>query len=1040
MNHLIWRVPLYILAAICVPIGLVAALGIEALLDRLGMAIGLFVAYEVLLYLALFASTGQGRSKTRAHKVARDVVEFGSSIVHSIPGFFSVRRRRYLRHVRDWCHRLDVPGLSRPGDDALSLHDVFIEPSLTLHPSNWIPADPSLQVPRELRTGRHTIWTYLCSGVLQGRSLVVTGSPGSGKTTLLKHVALTLAAGPLRRFQLKAPSKLPLLLSLRDHAESIARAAWPGDYDLVHAIQAALIAAQCPDLPATWFERLLGRGTFLVLLDGLDEVADPTLRKQVVAWIEDQVLAYPRVRFVLASRPLGYRANPLDQVTHLEILSLSRLQVERLVRKEYLAYESARSQKRDSRVATAVEAGVRDLLGQLWSRYSLAELAANPLFLTMFAALHRRRRSLPEYRFELCAEMCKVLMSKGQAVQGGTDASMPVQERSLLALLAHEMVSRQVLQISRADAEAAIQEQLAHAAPGTLAGEYLRDLEQGNGLLIERASGVYAFAHRTFQEYWAGVHAQERHLEPDLAGSVGDPWWHETIRFCAAQYDASTIVSHCLAHDPPSIPELVLAIECVTEAHDVFPDVRVRFDEMMQRGAEDGDPERCRIVAQAFLARRLRSLVPLDDDRWADTTLIAHAEYQLFLDEKRVQDQFCRPDHWTKHTFPQGTAQAPVLGVRYADALAFCEWLTAREGGMWRYRVPAATELDAGTVPEGSGYWSLDGAEGRCVGTEAPGWDAAGRIAEQWTEDAIAVNLARACARAIDLASVIGRASALDLDLASDLARARDRAIDLAGAINLARDLFRTSERASVRVRDLAVDLASARAIARARDLKRGLARIIASASAGTCAIARDIARANDLVRAQALAGAVAGAVDLVGDDDLADVIDLTRACDLARTVNFAGAVNLSSARTVDRNLAHTVAVNLARTIDHGSLSTSAYQTARNVIGLRAPLVGLGLESVDSLLTYVRRYTVLSLWLIETSLIRAPSWWARHVRSGSELDRWEKLEQLQHRLTDLYIDLCIWDARVKGEFPPFEGIRIVRERIAPGKAFTSRPS
>ena len=96
-------------------------------------------------------------------------------------------------------------------------------------------------------------------------------------------MALTLAAGPLRRFQLKAPSNLPLLISLRDHAESIAGAAWSGDYDLVHALQAALIAAQGPDLPATWFERLLGRGTFLVLLDGLDEVADFVLREQVVA-------------------------------------------------------------------------------------------------------------------------------------------------------------------------------------------------------------------------------------------------------------------------------------------------------------------------------------------------------------------------------------------------------------------------------------------------------------------------------------------------------------------------------------------------------------------------------------------------------------------------------------------------------------------------------------------------------------------------------------------------------------------------------------
>lgn len=1038
MNHLLWRVPVYILAAIGVPIGLVAFVGMEALLGRLWMAIGLFVVYEVLLYLALLGPVGQGRGKTRFQKTVSDIVELGRRIGYSSIVLFSARRRRYLRHVREQCRGPGLSGILMQGHDTPALQELFVEPFLALHPSDRTAADPTLQVPKDLRTGRHTIWTCLRSGQMGDQSWVVTGPAGSGKTTLLRHVALALAAGPFRQFKVKAPLKHPMLLVLRDHAEAIAGAAWPGDYDLVQAGLDALQQAQGPDLPAVWFERLLGRGRFLVLLDGLDEVADPALREPVVAWVQEQMRAYPRVRFIATSRPMDYRAHPLDGVTHFEIRSFDRDQVERLVRSQYLAYETEGMQKRDSRVATRVEAGARDLLKRIWSTFALSELAANPLFLGMLATLHRRRHTLPERRPELVAATCGVLSGERRAVPGEQDAHPSALEMGVLGRLAYEMMSRRVLQFALADAEGAIEEYLARAAPEASAGDVLRDVARTSSLLVRREKDVYAFAQRIVQEYLAAIYAKEQRLELDLAGRVGDIWWHETLRFYAAQSDASTIVSHCLAHDPPSISELVLAIDCMTEANDVFPDVRVRFDEVMQRGAQDRDPERRRLVSEALLAHRLRSLVPLGGGRSADTTLIAHAEYQLFLDEKRAQGQFCRPDHWTGHTFPQGTAQEPVLGVRYTDALAFCEWLTEREGKRWRYRLPEATELEDEIDAEGSGYWALDGGRGRCVGADTPLWHAAGRVTEQWLDDAIAVDLARACTRAVDLATIVGRASALDLDLAADLSRARDRAIDLAGACNRANDS--AINLATIGIRDVAGDLAGARAMARTRDLSRELAGIIARASARACAIARDIACARDRARARSggasdLVAAIddagdsdlASGIDLVRDGDLASVIDLTRAVDLARTMNFAGALNLASARAVDRELARKVAVHLARTIDHGSLTGSAYQTARDVIGFRVPLVGLGIESVDSLLQYVCRYTVLSLWLAETSFIRAPSWWARHVRSGSELDRWEKLEQLQGRLRDLYIDLCIWDARVKGAFPPFEGIRIVRE-------------
>ncbi|RKZ73917.1 MAG: hypothetical protein DRR19_30565, partial [Candidatus Parabeggiatoa sp. nov. 1] len=60
----------------------------------------------------------------------------------------------------------------------------------------------------------------------------------------------------------------------------------------------------------------------------------------------------------------------------------------------------------------------------------------------------------------------------------------------------------------------------------------------------------------------------------------------------------------------------------------------------------------------------------------------------------RAQGEYYQPDHWTEYTFPKGTAQEPIRGVRAEDAKAFCEWLTQRQGGdIVRYRLPKHIEI-----------------------------------------------------------------------------------------------------------------------------------------------------------------------------------------------------------------------------------------------------------------------------------------------------------------------------------------------------------
>ena len=70
---------------------------------------------------------------------------------------------------------------------------------------------------------------------------------------------------------------------LRDHGQAIKEN--PG-IPLAQLVREQLAGRQAPLPPSGWLEKQLETGKCLILLDGLDEVADAQTRKQVVTWAE----------------------------------------------------------------------------------------------------------------------------------------------------------------------------------------------------------------------------------------------------------------------------------------------------------------------------------------------------------------------------------------------------------------------------------------------------------------------------------------------------------------------------------------------------------------------------------------------------------------------------------------------------------------------------------------------------------------------------------------------------------------------------------
>jgi hypothetical protein len=129
---------------------------------------------------------------------------------------------------------------------------------------------------------------------------VLQGQPGSGKSTVLRHAARALAA---------TGDTIPVLVSLSSWAETKA--------ELSEHVRELCAGVAAPAVDAV-LARLQGDGLGVVLLlDGLDEVAEQRDRD----WVRRQLAALPkrlpRARIVVATRHVPYAGRPDERYREL---------------------------------------------------------------------------------------------------------------------------------------------------------------------------------------------------------------------------------------------------------------------------------------------------------------------------------------------------------------------------------------------------------------------------------------------------------------------------------------------------------------------------------------------------------------------------------------------------------------------------------------------------------------------------------------------------------------------------------------------------
>jgi formylglycine-generating enzyme required for sulfatase activity len=440
----------------------------------------------------------------------------------------------------------------------------------------------------------------ISSALKRYRRLVIIGDPGCGKTTLLAYLTLTYARALRQgdetvreRLSLDEADHLPIFLPLRDLGRHLKEEhPDPGKdgpallLDYLHAYY----LSQNIHLSDDFFLESLENGRAVILLDGMDEVAVLSLRQRTARLIERFAERYPKCRFVVTSRAVGYEgaARVGAQFGLACVRDFSPSEVRQFIHDWTRVIETTLAQSETPEILRLADAQSAKLIQAVDTNPRVAELAVNPLLLTVIALVHRYRAQLPERRSELYEEAVEVLLGHWDEAKGldGTVEVVGVTQkldsgdrRGLLEPVALWMHERNRREIELDDLRPLLMPPFQNltgirALASKAVDAFLRVINERSGLLIERGAGVYGFAHLTFQEYLAARALADR---ADALGFtvkvLPDPWWREVILLEAGYLGGqgkrrvSELIQTILDADPENEPDphhnLLLAAECL---------------------------------------------------------------------------------------------------------------------------------------------------------------------------------------------------------------------------------------------------------------------------------------------------------------------------------------------------------------------------------------------------------------------------------------------------------------------------------------------
>jgi hypothetical protein len=665
------------LTAAVVPPAVAATAWHQALEKNHLLAAAALLAYEFMIGLLALVSTVAQQLEKRWEDRLVDYLDkmLGRRVSH-----FS---KRYRQSVMSSLRFIDLKGFATIGYYTPELEEVFINVNLAYKAPHDAPEGIIGDVPATA-TNRYSIHDFI--NRKRPTVIAIIGVPGSGKTTLIRNTARQLCeAGHASR------RSIPIVLYLRDHVGSITQ---DPNVRLPELLRKALDSTL--NEPSGWFDQRLYDGNCVVLLDGLDEVANGENQRKLAVWVEHQIERYPRNDFVITSRRQGYLAAPINGASVLFVCGLTDEQVSKFVTNWYRAVEKADSRSSVTEANNRAQSAADGLLDRLNRTSNLRDLITNPLLLTMIANIHRYRGALPAGRARLYSEICEVLLWRRQEAKNLVQKLSGDEKEVIMRRLAFTMMKQRAIDLPINSVVEIVTSGLDRIRTKLTAREFIA-LIRSDGLFIERENGIFSFAHHTFQEYLAAMYVRDKGYIEVLTSSVDDNWWRETALLFAARADADPIVSACL--DSGTSTALSLAFDCAEQCYQLGSHLRERLDKLLASVfTMDGDSERRKIMATAMVDRHLRDVIRTSTGGYVCAQPITQSIYRLFRDDTQaaVPDAPWPPAQ-ASHSQPPKIDEV-ITGMRGTDALAFVRWINTvvRDGP--EYRLPIRAEVEDSAV------------------------------------------------------------------------------------------------------------------------------------------------------------------------------------------------------------------------------------------------------------------------------------------------------------------------------------------------------
>ncbi|MDX2003925.1 MAG: HEAT repeat domain-containing protein [Meiothermus sp.] len=378
--------------------------------------------------------------------------------------------------------------------------------------------------------------------------IVVLGDPGAGKSLLLRRRVIEEA---------DSQNLFPVFVQLSHYARQ-------GSGKIREFIEEFASNSFQLELSADFFEQKLTSGSCLICFDGLDEVSQTPDRIKVRDQVQRFIQLYPQHTYLISSRIVGYGAAPitLGQAEEVTLEPFTPEQIQSFVGKWYTQALPSDTPKREQRTA--------DLLAELDPSRNprIADLAKNPLLLTIIALVHRDGHKLPQQRAQLYQRSVGTMTDTWDSVQERipSDAERPYykRRRRILERIAFNLQNS----VTPGNANPALEtDELKRLVREVIydledqrlikedckeeAERFVDYTEKRTGLLYEQGQGSYSFVHQTFREYLAATDILNRRDDDGVPGiweeiqpKLHHPNWREVILLlCGEKSQSDKFVS-----------------------------------------------------------------------------------------------------------------------------------------------------------------------------------------------------------------------------------------------------------------------------------------------------------------------------------------------------------------------------------------------------------------------------------------------------------------------------------------------------------------